>query len=43
VVYKAPTYRSKARAKQVEQPRPPTPPREQEIREPKPSLNIFGY
>ena len=43
VVYKAPTYRSKAKAKEVEKPRPPTPPREPEVRESKLSLNIFGY
>ena len=43
VVYKPPKYKSKARAKEIEQPRPQTPPREPEIRQSKPTLNIFGY
>jgi len=43
VIYKPPRHKSKAKAKEVEMPRPQTPPREPEIRQSKPTLNIFGY
>ena len=44
VVYKAPTYRSKAKPKEVEKPPELPKPREPEVtKESKPSLNIFGY
>ena len=44
VIYTAPKHRPRqAKAKEVEKPRPPTPPREPEVRESKLSLNIFGY
>lgn len=43
VIYKPPKHKSKARVKEIEPPRPPTPPREPEIRQSKPTLNIFGY
>ena len=43
VIYKPPKYKSKAKAKEIETPREQTPPREPEIRQSKPVLNIFGY
>lgn len=52
VIYKPPKHKSKARVKEIgtfshsggiEPPRPPTPPIEPEIRQSKPTLNIFGY
>ena len=43
VIYKPPKHKSKAKVKEVEMPREQTPPREPEIRQSKPTLNIFGY
>ena len=43
VIYKPPKYKSKARVKEVEKPPELPEPREPEIRQSKPTLNIFGY
>jgi hypothetical protein len=43
VIYKPPKHKSKAKVKEVEMPREQTPPREPEIRQSRPTLNIFGY